>query len=122
MIQPFYSCRVRDVVRLVPVVLLVVVVMMIMLIMQMMLIITNIIDHICTLAPCVDHLIFRGGYSRLHSGHQCSNLFPRASDDIHSRSKCSSDRGSAKDSDAQVKNLFYSSESKKDQLLTIDSL
>ena len=53
-------------VHLILVVLLMVVVMLIVLITQMMLVITNImsiLDHIHILAPCVDHLILRGGCS-----------------------------------------------------------
>ena len=98
LMQPFYSWRVKNIACLVFVVLLMVVIMPIILIMRVMLVITNItsiIDHICTLAPCVDHLILRGGYSWSHSGRQWSNLFLRAFDDVHSTELfvCSFGRG-----------------------------
>ena len=50
--------------------------------------------------------------------------FPRASDDVHCKSElfaCSFGGGPAKDFNAQVKTLFHSSMSKRDQLLTFDS-
>ena len=127
LMQSFYSWKVRDVVRFIPVVLLMFVVMLITSIMWMMLIITNItniINHIRTLAPYGTIQSLRGGCSRPYSGCQCVDLFSRVSDDVSTRFElfvCSSGGRPARDSDTRFKTLFYSSRSKKDQLLTCDS-
>ena len=75
----------------------------------------------CALNGTKKHMVLR-----FHLNHSICyfDLFPRAYNDVRGRSKlyvCSSGAGLAKDSNAQVKTLFYSSVSKKDQLPTSSS-
>ena len=122
--QPLYSGKLRDVVCLIFVLLLMLVVMLIMLIMRIMLVITNIISHVRTLTPCGDHSTCIGVVFDLTVGANILTSFLRVFDNVRSRSElfvCSFDGGPAREYDTQIKTLFYSSMSKKDQLITFGS-